>query len=297
MLDGNLRQIFHPSDFSEASNVAFAHALRLAVAGRCNLTILHTGSVRSEDAWMDFPRVRRTLEEWSLLPPNSPKEAISKLGLTVEKVALPYSDTVHSIRHFLSLYPHDLMVLATHHQDGFERWRRGQVAEPLARKAAEMTLFVPHGTQGFVSPDTGDVHLASILVPVDGVIDPRTAMNRAATIAEVLGCTDAEATLLHVSDRETATQIHMPEITGLKWRRIHRNGNVEEEILKAAQDYDADLIVMATQGHRGFLDALRGSTTERIVRHATCPVLAVPVHAAEPALVIAADLATGRLAI
>jgi nucleotide-binding universal stress UspA family protein len=39
---------------------------------------------------------------------------------------------------------------------------------------------------------------------------------------------------------------------------------------------DADLIVMATAGHQGALDALRGSTTERVVRQATCPVLAVP---------------------
>ena len=38
----------------------------------------------------------------------------------------------------------------------------------------------------------------------------------------------------------------------------------------------ANLIMMATAGHQGFLDALRGSTTERVLRHAPCPVLAVP---------------------
>ena len=37
-----------------------------------------------------------------------------------------------------------------------------------------------------------------------------------------------------------------------------------------------DLLVLATQGHQGFLDALRGSTTERVVRGARCPVLAIP---------------------
>jgi len=36
------------------------------------------------------------------------------------------------------------------------------------------------------------------------------------------------------------------------------------------------LIVMATEGHRDFLDALRGSTTERVLRAADCAVLAVP---------------------
>ena len=35
-------------------------------------------------------------------------------------------------------------------------------------------------------------------------------------------------------------------------------------------------LVLATQGHQDFLDALRGNTTERVVRGARCPVLAVP---------------------
>ena len=56
-----------------------------------------------------------------------------------------------------------------------------------------------------------------------------------------------------------------------------REGSVEQQILKVACDTDADLIVMATEGHHGFMDALRGSTTEHIVRAANCPVLAVPV--------------------
>ncbi|TMA83757.1 MAG: universal stress protein [Deltaproteobacteria bacterium] len=38
----------------------------------------------------------------------------------------------------------------------------------------------------------------------------------------------------------------------------------------------ADLIVMATEGRHGVVDALRGSVTERVVRDAPCPVLAVP---------------------
>jgi len=49
---------------------------------------------------------------------------------------------------------------------------------------------------------------------------------------------------------------------------------VVETILDAADR--CDLIVMATEGTHGILDALRGSTTSRVVRAAPCPVLAVP---------------------
>jgi len=35
----------------------------------------------------------------------------------------------------------------------------------------------------------------------------------------------------------------------------------------------ADLIVMSTRGHDSFADRILGSNTERVVRHAPCPVL------------------------
>ena len=49
-----------------------------------------------------------------------------------------------------------------------------------------------------------------------------------------------------------------------------------ESILDAASEASADVIIMATAGRNGFLDALRGSTTERVLRAARCPLLAIP---------------------
>jgi len=56
-----------------------------------------------------------------------------------------------------------------------------------------------------------------------------------------------------------------------------RTGDVVNTILRAANERQVDLIAMPTAGHQDFLDALRGSTTERVLRYAPCPVLAVPV--------------------
>jgi hypothetical protein len=41
-----------------------------------------------------------------------------------------------------------------------------------------------------------------------------------------------------------------------------------------------NLIVMATDGRNGFLDALRGSHSERVLRRTPCPLLAIPAEAA-----------------
>ena len=53
-------------------------------------------------------------------------------------------------------------------------------------------------------------------------------------------------------------------------------GPIVETIAATARELDADLIVMTTRGRHGFLDALRGSTTERVLAEAGCALLAIP---------------------
>ena len=54
-----------------------------------------------------------------------------------------------------------------------------------------------------------------------------------------------------------------------------RTGRPHQEILLEAKEQNADMIVMATHGHTGVEHMLFGSTAERIVRNAKCPVLTV----------------------
>jgi nucleotide-binding universal stress UspA family protein len=53
------------------------------------------------------------------------------------------------------------------------------------------------------------------------------------------------------------------------------SGVPHDEILTAARDRDADLIVLGTHGWAGVEHLLFGSTAERVVRHAHCPVMTV----------------------
>ncbi len=48
-----------------------------------------------------------------------------------------------------------------------------------------------------------------------------------------------------------------------------------EEILKAARDKEADIVVMGTHGRTGIAHTIMGSVAENVVRHAPCPVLTV----------------------
>jgi nucleotide-binding universal stress UspA family protein len=63
---------------------------------------------------------------------------------------------------------------------------------------------------------------------------------------------------------------------GVRVERHLRRGAPSEEIVDAAADHGADLVVMGTQGRTGFSRlAAAGSTTERVVRLTTVPTLVV----------------------
>ena len=74
------------------------------------------------------------------------------------------------------------------------------------------------------------------------------------------------------SQLEKLIETSIPEQT--KAEKHVRQGSIYREIVKIAQDIDADLIVIAS--HRPELkDFLLGPNAARVVRHAECPVLVI----------------------
>lgn len=61
----------------------------------------------------------------------------------------------------------------------------------------------------------------------------------------------------------------------LKAKRVVRTGKAFYEILLYAKEEKMDLIIIATHGHTGIEHVLFGSTAEKVVRKAPCPVLVV----------------------
>jgi len=57
-----------------------------------------------------------------------------------------------------------------------------------------------------------------------------------------------------------------------------REGKPADEILSAAREWEADVIVIGTHGRSGVSRLVLGSTAEAVVRHATCPILVVRSH-------------------
>ncbi|PYS88202.1 MAG: hypothetical protein DMF62_10470 [Acidobacteria bacterium] len=271
-----IERVLHPTDFSEGSKVAFYHALKAALLAKSKLTLLNV-SPDATARWSDFPGVRETLERWGLIPPGSPKSAVIDLGIDVRKEITKKSDPVDAVVSYVEQHPAEMIVLATSQKKGVARWLSGSVAEPIARKATEMTLFLAAESRGFVSAEDGSVSLSNILVPVASSPSPQPAIEAAARLVKGLQRDHGTFTLLHVGDTGSMPALNTPEVPGWDWNKDVRSGDVIQTIIDAANDTKADLIVMVTEGRNGFLDGLRGSHSERVLRQAGVPLLTVPV--------------------
>lgn len=141
--------------------------------------------------------------------------------------------------------------------------------------------------------------IKSILVPIDFSEYSKKALRYAVRFAKEFG---ASLTLLHVFEpliqppegygvlqvpvidggalqKEAAarlTSLAQEEIEELvPVKSVVRSGRPYNEIVMDAKERKVDLIIIATHGYTGLTHLLLGSTAERVVRHAPCPVLTV----------------------
>ena len=77
-----------------------------------------------------------------------------------------------------------------------------------------------------------------------------------------------------IKAKEELNKLAKSEIpSGIKVNTVLKTGKPFLEIIETASEEDVDLIIIATHGHTGVEHILFGSTAEKVVRKAPCPVL------------------------
>lgn len=278
------RRIFHPTDFSAADAAAFAHAVKLTCLVQGELTMMHVDPTIERKAFEDFPRIRPLLARWGVLPEGSSKEDVAKLGVQIKRIRAVADDATGALLQQLTAHPTELLVLSTHQREGLARLTHHAVAEPVARGTHARTLFLPAGVEGFVSAETGRANLTRVLIPLAHKPHPQPAIDLAAALASTLGSENVLFELVCLGKETNPPKFTHPERPGWTWNTLVAKGDPVEWILAAGAEFDVDLIVMTTEGHTSLFDLLRGSTTERVVRGARCPLLAIPARPELPVL-------------
>lgn len=182
----------------------------------------------------------------------------------------------------------DVVVMGTHGRTGIGKLLMGSVAEKIVRHAPchVMTL----GKNSSVAE--GDGGFQRVLVPVDFA----DYSEKAVEVARELLAPGGNLVLVHVVSSPIHPSFYEGGVTSLfqldpelpkriteKLRSLYdgsgeivvTEGDVVQDILQSARDHAAELVVMGTRGLSGLDHVLVGSVTERVIRKADVPVLAV----------------------
>ena len=99
-MNSSIRSIVHPTDFSDLSAAAFAHALRIALATRSKLHLVHVSQYDAHEA-LAFPQARRLLVQWGLSDEDDPPSVVAdKLGIEVDNIRLALQEPTRRYRRF-----------------------------------------------------------------------------------------------------------------------------------------------------------------------------------------------------
>lgn len=172
----------------------------------------------------------------------------------------------------------DLVILGTHGRHPALSFLIGSVAQGVIHRLSLPAITVSERV------NVSDQGIRRILCPVNYTPGSTYALRHAALLADRLG---AELTALHLVESEDGENLDeeqrrledsIPDelCESCEVRLLAQKGNAAERVVDYATSHGVDLIVLGSS-HRRFVDTtVIGTTTERVMRHASCPVMTVP---------------------
>lgn len=279
-----IREILFPTDLSHAADRAFDHAALISNALGARLTLLHV---------VEWPRARA-----DAFPGLASEEALrrvsrdarERLDLQASELVVPPEIKVRCggraeealLAQIQSARP-DLVVMATHGREGLSHFFIGSVTERILEQGGCPVLCVREPQHGRAAP------YRRLLVGTDLTELSRRAFPLTRLLAAAFG---AQVLVVHVvstprvsalsgipevvealPDESAVRDFAEPEFPGVDLAARVPAGRPWDALVDTAYEDRADLVVVAARRDDGGGELLAGSHTERVVRHAPCPVL------------------------
>jgi nucleotide-binding universal stress UspA family protein len=301
----SIRRILCPVDLSEHSRHALDHALAIARSHDSAVTVLHVSPLMPVAAYAPMsgmpayvgltPETRqalmRSLEEFAAGGQPSVASTLEIAEGEPAAVIVAAADEIAA----------DLIVLGTHGRSGFERWVLGSITEKVLRKARCPVLTVPTRARNAAAEIVAFGHIvcavdfsdcsmhgldyaialaeeARAALSVIHVIELPPDIPRELHETVMLGPRNRHEYIALAEEEGRARltdAVHDQVRAGLTVDTVLGAGKPYREILRVAAEHHADLIVVGVHG-RGAIDRMFfGSTTQHLVRQATCPVLTI----------------------
>lgn len=280
----SLRTILLATDFGPASQAITVVTARLARAFGSRVTPLHVVDVDSDSALIDYfrrqvgQRMMEPLVETLIQEDVELAHPVVLTGPVVDQI-LRKADEIDA----------DLIVVGTGEPREDGTVSPGSIAETVIQQARQPVLAIRPGTPPV---------LRKILCPLDGspaslrglknairlaqsfqselsVLSVVPNVNWLAAAAEVGSLTSVHEQYADQWEESFLTVLRETDFGGVSWSKDVRCGSPAQEILAAALEKQADLIVMGATGKSGITRLLLGSTTRRVLRDLPCSLLVV----------------------
>ncbi|HEX6186531.1 MAG TPA: universal stress protein [Pyrinomonadaceae bacterium] len=282
-------RILCPTDLTTESDEALRYAIALAFAYKAKLMLLYCRTPGSIVEWSTGSSAAR-LFELSLFTHMDANELKS---LDWEGVITEGDDKGLAIADEAARKNADLIVMRSRRRP-YAAALLGSTAETVSRTAPCPVLVTHPSEREWVGVTTSEIDLHRLLVAYDNSADADLALSYATSLAQQY---QTEVHVLHVisdtppeepelawsnAGRETSYEIAVRQLQQMVpketylWCKIVtdvRCGQPANEILSYAKEQKIDLICMGASGTGFSLDKLFGSTVDRVLRHAPCPVL------------------------
>jgi|ERR1700733_495193 nucleotide-binding universal stress UspA family protein len=297
----SVKNILYATDFSPTSESALPYAT--AICHRFGAT-LHVAHVLSDVGLLfmaggvDYVSMGSIYEDTQNAAKEELDQITKRLGKIPSRAYVQHGKVWKNLSAIVAEHSIDLIIIGTHGRTGLGKLLLGSVAEEILRHSSCPVLTVGPEVRGrarLPQHDCGDHELVPLELEMRQILSAvklSAASLRVARAAVALASDfHAKLTLMHVIEQYNdpgspqelieagvrQIQSIVPKEAALAYAPdfVIEVGPAGQSILNAAQERDADLIVMGVRRSDGATH-LPWSTVHRVVAHAPCPVLTVP---------------------
>lgn len=296
------QRILCATDLSDASDQAVAHGISLAQEYQARLLVCHCIDLPMPSIYGEaYVAPEEQLNRHITYAEKHIAELMADQALEWEPLIIVghAADEINRVTREKAV---DIALTATRGRRGLKRMLLGSVTERLMRTLPCPLLVIPVTNRDTARQPAAALGFKRILVGCDFSPDADLAFQHGLSMAQEF---QAELHLVHVIETPLYTETlkpvfaHRPAspVVIREFLQSKLEGLVPEEarhwchpittleegqpfarLLHYANDRQVDLIVLGVRGHGLIGTLLVGSTTDRVIRRATCPVLSVCPH-------------------
>ncbi|WP_250508411.1 MULTISPECIES: universal stress protein [unclassified Caballeronia] len=297
------RRVLVSLDTSPASENALAYACKFLLPDMCVRLISVV-----EDPVVPLPlpeRIPRSLHSVRLDLARSARDTLEHAQMVLAaaghradtellQLSKQGGNVVHAIAEAAVSWRADLLIIGAHQYHGFLRWIEGSVAEPLVSNINRPLL---------IAPESFDATLANGLRRILFAVDGSTEVLPALRVGAAFATSETHSRAIYVIDKASRFDNPLPfalldrtlmeegksaiamarrvldDVPGTKTTEIvsatQCGDDIAHMIVREANAWRADLVVMGTHGRRGAARWILGSVARRVARIACTPLLLV----------------------